>query len=161
MKNKHISLPLHTLNGSVIARYKDNVGKSIGGKLYVHRRYMRSVVPLDLLEWILNRLPYGTKYNTIMWDTDSDSIRFDEALNFNTAREPWAGKFVTVDTKGNLNFGATQSIWHHKWLWVKDSYNGFNVKKSYEWSKTWLGKMEKPASGVRSIWRRQLEQAGL
>ena len=120
---------------------------------------MKEVVSVELLECILNRLPCGVVYNTIMWDKEKDSIRFDEALNFDTGREPWAGKFVIVPLSGELIYGATQYIWHHKWLWVKDGYKGFNVKKSYEWSKEWLSKIDKPASGVSSIWYGQIKAA--
>ena len=152
---------LYTLKGSIIKRYQDKVGKQIGGKIYVHRKYMRQVISLDLLEWILRYVPYGTKYNTVMWDTKKDIIRFDEALNFNTAREPWAGNFITINVSGKVEKGHTEAIWHHKWMWVRDSYNGFNVKESYEWSELWLSRLKEPANGSMEVWNQQLKEVGL
>ena len=160
-QDKYICEPLHTLNGNKIQRDGHGAGKNIGGRLYVHRMYMKKVIPIDLLEWILKYLPYGTKYNTVMWDWNKDTIRFDEALNFDTAREPSAGKFITINTGGNVTAGHTSTIWHHKWLWVKDGYKGFDVRESHEWSKLWLSKIKEPASGSAMCWREQLKQAGL
>ena len=156
-----VCMPLYTLKGSIIKRYMDDVGKLIDDSVYVHRRYMKKVIPNDLLEWILKYLPYGTEYNTVMWDRRLDTIRFDEALNFDTEREPCAGNFVVIDLNGNIEHRKTSAIWHHKWLWVKDGYKEFDVKESYEWSKLWLSKLGESASGSSDIWKRQLKEVGL
>lgn len=152
---------LYTFMGSAIERHKKNIGKHIGGKIYVHKRYMSQVIPVDLMVWILRYVPHGTKYNTVMWDTRKDTIRFDEALNFNTAREPWAGDFITINVSGKVEEGHTEAIWHHKWMWVQDNYKGFDVKESYEWSELWLSRLKKPASGSLKVWQEQLKEVGL
>jgi hypothetical protein len=153
--------PLYTKNGSVIKRYQDKVGKFIGGDLYIHKKYMKEVVPNDLLKNALKFLPKGTKFNTIVYNMKDQSIRFDEALNFDTDREPCAGNFIKVSPDGTTRNGSTQYIWHHKWLWVKDGYVGFDVQESYDWSKLWLSKLPVSPSGSMNVWKAQLADVGL
>ena len=88
---------------SPIRRYKNNVGKSIGGNIYVHKQYATEIVPQDFLRF----------------------------------REPWAGGCILV---GPL---------------------GFDVQKSYKWSKKWLSRLKEPASVTRWIWKEQLANVGL
>jgi poly(A) polymerase len=98
-----------------------------------------------------------------MWDAARPLIRFDQAPDFDTAREPHVGDYVIVDPR-NPNFvnkGHSNSIWHHKWLWVKDNYVGFDVDKSKEWSKMWLSKLGEPAKGTDVTWNSQLQKVGL
>lgn len=160
--------PLYTLKGSKIQRYKNNVGKEIHGCIYVHRNYMEEVIPRDILEkalknlgrWYWYYIQPPPSFNTVVYNLSDNSIRFDSSTNFDIDREPCANKFFKVFTNGNVILGHTKSIWHHKWLWVKDDYSGFNVKESYNWSKTWLGKITSP-SGSASIWKNQLKKARL
>ena len=150
--------PLYTFKGSKIQRYKDNVGKCIGGCVYVHRQYMEEVIPkeiIDNLQWT------NFEFNTVVYNLKDKSMRLDQASRFNVDREPCAEFYVKIFRDGFVSEGTTSSIWHHKWLWVKDDYEGFDVKESYAWSKKWLGKLEEPASGSMRIWKNQLGEVGL
>ena len=158
--------PLYTLKGSKIQRYQNNVGKHIGGCIYVHRLYMEEVIPKDILgkaiECIIsNQLIIDLPCNTVVYNLKDKSVRFDSALNFNTEREPCVGKFIKVFADGRLKRGFSNSIWHHKWLWVKDDYKGFDVYEAYIWSGIWLSKLKEPASGSIKIWQEQLKKVGL
>lgn len=152
---------LHTSHGSPIKRYKNIVGKDIGGAIYVHRLYAEEVIPADLLAMYVSHLPNSFKYNTVVFNRREGTIRFDEALGFDVVREPWAGNYVKVTPLLTLVMGKTESIWHHKWLWVKEDYKGFDVQKSYEWSKKWLDRLHEPASGSMKTWQQQLKEVGL
>lgn len=152
---------LLTLKGSVIRRYKDDVGKDIGGGIYVHRKYAGAVVPADLLKKAVECLPKGFKYNAVVYNTIEYTIRFDEALNFDSAREPWPGNFIKIFPGGGMSKGFSPSIWHHKWMWVRDDYKGFDVQRSYDWSEKWLSKLKNPASGSMNVWIKQLAEVGL
>ena len=134
---------LVTLQGSAIKRYKGIVGKEVSGQIYVHKNYASEVIPSDLLskaENIIKSAKPEFKYNCVMYDKNKNTIRFDEADNFDTAPEPIPANTVTVD----LNSGKVSKqdyiskIWHHKWLWVKDDYKGFDVNESWERSRNWL-----------------------
>jgi hypothetical protein len=89
------------------------------------------------------------------------SIRFDEAPDFNTAREPIPGTTITVKADGTvLEPKNINQIWHHKWTWVDDNYKGFDVKENYDWSKKWLDKGV-VATGKKSSWEQRLKDANL
>ena len=152
---------LYTPRGSKISRYKNNVGKHIGGKVYAHCDYINDIVPHHILNMAVSCLPGLVKFNTFVYDLKDKSVRFDVAADFDTAREPCAGDYVRVRVNGYLDIGSIVSIWHHKWLWVKDDYKGFNVEESYNWSRTWLDKLKKPASGSPQVWGQQLKEVGL
>jgi len=152
-----------TYTGSVIARSKYGVGKSIGGAIYVHKNYANQVVPPDIWKKAQELVPDEFKYNTIVYDPKKGLIRFDEAPDFDTAREPVPGWTLTVDY-ANYTAGKPKkydSIWHHKWLFVKDDYKGFNVKESKNWSKLWTSKLKETAIGRADIWKKQLKEYGL
>ena len=106
----------------------------------------------------------GFSYNCIMYDTKKpDVVRFDEAPDFDTAREPITGEYLTVDTatgEATKSKSPSLQIWHNKWMWVKDDYKGFDVNEAYEWSKTWNQEIGNP-DGWSYKWDYLLDQAGL
>jgi len=168
IKLKHLlETTLRTNRGSIIRRFKDNVGKKVGTALYVHKFYADEVIPKNILqraENILARSNPNFAYNSIMFDPQRGIIRFDEAPDFDTASEPTVGNYITVFlNKSNTSpqKGYSDSIWHHKWLWVKDDYTGFDVNKSKEWSRQWLSKLNEPAKGSKLHWQSQLKNAKL
>lgn len=152
--------------GSVIGRSKYGVGKYIGGKIYVYKNYATDIIPSSIYEDTLKLLESyepGFPFNTIMVDlTDIEKVRFDESADFDTNREPCPGRQISVDTLHNTIFKdrTEKQIFHHKWLWVKDSYSGFNVQESYDWSKLWTQYISSP-SGFRHVWWNQLIKVGL
>lgn len=157
--------PLKTLKGSVVKRSpKYGVGKEIGGQIYFHKNYVDQVCP-DLysvaLEILQKERP-DFEFNCLMYDKKKpETLRFDEAPDFDTAREPMPGKMIAVNTSTyELTERYSNQIWHHKWLWVLDDYEGFDVQASYEWSKTWLQKITHP-SGYIDKWKSELADAGL
>lgn len=157
---------LRTKHGSVIRRYRNNVGKQVGGSLYVHRMYADQVIPKEVLEKALNTITKSNPefdYNCLMWDSKRNFVRFDEAPDFDSGREPHVGDFIVVSLNGAFppKKGHSDSIWHHKWLWVKDDYKGFDVDKSKDWSKLWLAKLDEPAKGTDLTWNSQLRRCGL
>lgn len=157
---------LHTLRGSPIHRYRNNVGKQIGSQIYVHKNYANEVIPAaiwDKANDILIRSNPNFDFNSVVFDVKAKTVRFDEAPDFDSAREPHVGNYIMVyvDEKRPPRVGHSDSIWHHKWLWVKDNYSGFDVDKSKEWSRIWLTKVNGPAKGTNRSWQSQLNNSGL
>lgn len=161
--------PLYTNKGSKIWYSKFDVGKQMGSKIYMHKDYALEIIPTDVwndAQDILHNYEPSFEFNCVCYDLKNPNIiRFDEALNFNTAREPQVGTMIIVGTalRGEKSYKIFQSnmCWHHKWLWVLPDYQGFNVQESYDWSKLWLSKLEEPANGSRPIWNKQLAKYGL
>ena len=137
---------------------KYGVGKEIGGKVYVHRKYAYKVISIDDLYDAIMLLPSDFRHNCVMVDRKRPYIiRFDEAPDFDTAREPHVGDFVEVNIYDKaIRRGHSDMIWHHKWMWVDDDYDGFDVNESYEWSLRWTKYIQHP-SGSRRIWENQLK----
>jgi poly(A) polymerase len=161
---KESPAPIKSLGGSTIKRYKNLVGKRVGNQLYVHKKYANEVIPNNILKnaaLILKQKNPTFRFNSIVWDMKNNAIRFDEAPDFDTAREPHVGQYVVVMTDGTTREGSSNSIWHHKWMWVKDDYEGFDVDKAVNWSKLWLSKVQGIAKGTDVSFGSQLNQVGL
>lgn len=166
-KQTQVGSPLKTLKGSIIKRSKYGVGKAIGGSIYLHRSYHHDVISdedYSAAVQILEDAGYDeTDFNCIRWDESKNSISFQEAPDFDTAREPVVGDYVTVNyTSGQIKKGHSDYIWHHRWLWCKNDYTGFDVAESWNWSRKWLNVLTEPADGNgQSRWLNQLSKFGL
>ena len=159
-------MTLRTLNGSPIRRHRDDVGKLIGGKLYLHRNYISSdpglLAACRAAFSVLLSSGKAFPFNCVRYDTKTGSVSFQEAPDFDTAREPMVGRYLTVDRAGRILEGYSKAIWHHKWLWVRDDYTGFDVEASKDWSRTWLARLPVPADGTNADrWVIQLAQYGM
>ena len=136
------------------------IGKEIGGKIYVHKKYTHRVLSIDTLYDAIQCVPidFLIKSNCVMYDPKRHIVRFDEAPDFDTAREPHVGDFIEVNIySGKTRHGHSNYIWHHKWMWVDDDYDGFDVEESYQWSKKWTSIITHP-SGSKRIWLRQIRE---
>ena len=159
--------PLKTLKGSRIWYSKFGVGKQVGNKVYIAVQYLSEICEAGLIKEAKMILKdYGINYDSFKcacYDLKSSCvIRFDTCDGFNTEDCPIVGWQYTVDTYfGTVKKKYCPQIFHHKWLWVKPDYTGFNVEESYEYSKLWLGKFQETASGYPDKWREQLKKYGL
>jgi len=127
-----------TKKGSVIKRSKYGVGKLIGGSLYLHRNYVTDL-PNDIRKMVQDAEVNieGFKYNTLKINLSDGSVTFINSPDFDTAQEPTVGQYRIVKD-GKVKDGKSNSIWHHKWLWVKNDYTGFDVMDSFERSRKYL-----------------------
>lgn len=157
--------PLKTYKGSAIKRSKYGVGKEIGGDIYLHKMYADEVVPGDVLdnaEQLLSEYDPAFEYNCIRYSPKTGAISFQEAPDFDTAREPVVGDYITVFPDGAIKTGHSNYIWHHKWNWVRNDYPGFDVDESWEWSRTWLNTLQETSDGNGiGRWNAQLDRYGL
>jgi hypothetical protein len=149
---------LRTQNGSPIRRSSLGVGKLIGGETYLHRQYEDHVPNQNALTNAKNVLAKnhpGFDYNCLKFDRHG-KFTFFNSPDFDTAHEPVAGKYVTV-LDNNSKAGETKAIWHHKWMWVKDDYKGFDVDKSFERSKKWLAlpNIDFRRIGNKELWEKE------
>lgn len=153
-----------TLKGTKIRRYKNIVGKRVGRQIYVHKDYAHEILGhkmLGLAQAVLQSSMPDFQYNCVMYS--GGYIRFDSAPDFDTAREPHVGKYVSINLFRACcdKIGESKHIWHHKWLWVKDDYKGFNVAQSKKWSQFWLGRVPEIAKGTDKSFYDQLKKYGI
>lgn len=169
-KQTEVGSKLKTFKGSSIQRSKKyGVGKEIGGEIYFHKSYANEIVPSDILEDAIDILQDkypNFQYNCMKYDPKRKRIAFQECLDFDTAREPVVGDWVAVelDLDGSFNVtkGHSNYIFHHKWLFVRNDYYGFNVSDSWNWSKKWLSTLEETSDGNGiARWNAQLDKYGL
>ena len=158
---------LKTLKGSSIKRStKYGVGKEIGGEIYFHKVYADDIIPDEVLsqaEHLLEENHPGFEYNCLKYNPKTGVVAFQEAPDFDSAREPIVGDYVSVNTNtGVVKTGHSNYIWHHKWNWVKNDYSGFDVEASWNWSKEWLSTLTEVSDGNGiDRWNAQLDKFGL
>ena len=166
-KQKAVGSALKTLKGSTIKRStKYGVGKEIGGEIYFHKDYAEDILPPEILSQALQLLEEehpGFEYNCLKYNPKTGVVAFQEAPDFNSAREPVVGDYVSVNTDtGVVKTGHSNYIWHHKWNWVKNDYSGFDVAESWNWSKQWLSTLTEVSDGNGiERWNTQLDKFGL
>ena len=137
-KTEQVFRTAKTQRGTVIKRSKLGVGKDIGGAIYLHRDYEGHIPDQEGLlraKQVLDRNHPGFKYNALK--VAKDKFTFFNSPDFDTAHEPVAGNYITV-SGDKSKAGNTSQIWHHKWLWVKEGYRGFDVDASHRRSLAWL-----------------------
>ena len=157
---------LKTYKGSSIKRSnRYGVGKEIGGDIYFHRMYADRIVPADILENAEQALEEnypGFEHNCIRYSPKTGAVSFQESPDFDTAREPIVGDYITVFPDGRISTGSSKYIFHHKWLWVDNDYPGFDVEQAWEWSRQWLNTLQETSDGNGiGRWNAQLAKYGL
>ena len=135
------------------------VGKEIGGAIYVHRRYESCLGPA--VQAAKNSLPSWFEYTIVKYRTDTGSVSFVHSPDFDTNPEPTAGAVCVVHPGGSTRLippPADPFIYHHKWLFVKDEYPGFDVAASKRRSLAWMGlpSADRTHIGRRSYWVREV-----
>lgn len=128
---------LRTEKDSPIKRSsKYGVGKDMGNFVYIHKQY-DDVLPdiSNFKESLKNNHP-DFEYNIIKYSPDT--VTFLYSPDFDTSNEPMIKEYVTVKNDGRTKKGSSKTIYHHKWLFVKDDYKGFDVGEAFERSRDWL-----------------------
>jgi hypothetical protein len=157
----------------IVRNKKYNVGKKIGNQIWIHKNYISELMNLDLFEKFKSKIPDDFNYVVLRWDEKKQELAFIESVDFNTSNEPLVGDSLRVLLSQNeyvLSKRVIQQkdplIYHHKWLFVKDDYVGFNVKesklRSIEW-KSYLGVNSQVTSriGRLSFWDNWLNDNNL
>lgn len=135
------------------------VGKEIGGAVYVHRSYM-SALP-EIAAKCLGFLECEMEYTVVKFAEKAKTVSFIQSPDFDLASEPQVGDLVTVTFSGNATRRKRLTdpyIYHHKWLFVRDDYSGFDVDESRRRSLAWLSLdgIDKNRIGRQSYWERHV-----
>ena len=140
-------------------RYKGDVGKMIGGELYVHYS-ANDVLPQQDLIAAEAMLPEGFEYEVIKYNAKDGSFSFISSPDWNTSDEPIVGDAYKVKKNGEVTVTkqkADPQIYHHKWNFVRDDYSGFDVEKSVQRSIDWYRDAKADINmfkiGTQSYWQ--------
>jgi hypothetical protein len=123
-----------------LKRYQNNVGKYIGGALYFHKQYLDEMVPTvpqPFRKLLVTLAKDG--FNIIKY-VPNKTISLISSPDFDTAQEPRIRDYYTYNIEhdkwtyrtytGISAVTGSVPIYHHKWLFVKDNYKGFNVEEA-------------------------------
>ena len=135
------------------------VGKTVGSCTYVHRLYEDEVVPSHFLKKA-RKAAQGLieGYIAVRYDKKNESVCFQFSPDFDNAEEPIVGDCILVKKDGSIKITRQKhnpQIWHHKWMWVKEDYEGFDYEASKKRSWLWqphVTQEEKRKIGSKSFW---------
>ncbi len=133
-----------------------SVGKEIGGAVYVHREY-ESLLP-EAVRHAKTAIPSTFQYTVVKYVVADETVSFIHSDDFDESDEPTVGDVYTVKANGSVAFRRVSVdpwIYHHKWLFVADTYTGFDVEASKERSLRWLrlDDIDYRRIGKRSFWQ--------
>lgn len=149
--------------------------KKIGTTTYCHIdtvRYHRNQLTnkfLSAVLWIGEKHPELMDSFTIFkYNKKNNTASLIMSDNFDTAREPEVGDSYNVNLEtGEIKIIKSKGqIYHHKWMFVPEDYNGFDITESKKWSETWQAVIPndrkiKSRIGYKKYWDEYLQQYGL
>lgn len=119
-------------------------GKKIGSTLYIHKSAVHVVSDSmkKIIEKGLKWIPSDFAYEIIKVNVSGQEVSFIASNDWNTSSEPIVGNSYKVNLlKGVLSFSKGRErnpqIYHHKWMFVLDDYDGFDVETSKKRSEEW------------------------
>jgi hypothetical protein len=137
---------------------KFGVGKTVGSCIYVHRQY-EWVLP-ECVQQAKTLIPTAFPYTVVKFDQRTTAVSFIESPDFDTADEPTVGSSYHVEAKGWVTFRKSNGaqIYHHKWLFVKDDYAGFDVAAARRRSLQWMALegVDRRRIGSRKYWKQNV-----
>jgi hypothetical protein len=141
-------------------------GKRMGDRTWIHRSAAWRLATHP--RWA-NIFEFGEDWNVVRIDRKTGAPTFFLSPDFDAASEPATGNAVTIDIerrRSDWKSPADPWIWHHKWQWVDDDYEGFDVAKSILWSIRWkamvgISRHTSSRIGRRSVWVETLRSLDL
>ena len=130
-------------------REDHGIGKVIKKDKWVHFSALDAITDDEqhLVHKAITFLPAPLSQDTdiiVKVNIEESYVVFAESPDWNTASEPAQGRWerITELETSHPEYSSRRMqdnpmIYHHKWMFVKDDYQGFNVKESMEWSETW------------------------
>ena len=156
--------------------------KKIGGCIYMHIS-MRTKVDEKIKNMIADaervfRKVIGMKdfmeVEIVKVDVKNNKVSFIKSPDWDIAREPLVGDAYMIDLNENAplrkrTVKITKSkgqIYHHKWMFVADDYQGFDIEESKKWSEKWQSVIPaergiKSRIGYKKYWDEYLKKYGL
>lgn len=121
------------------------VGKKIGSKTWGHIHYIGDIIPGSYIKTVLMICgETDIKPTIVRYDSAKDEVTFIESPDFDEAEEPLVGRSLSIPMSSDwkiTNPPKNPLIYHHKWMFVKDDYSGFDVEESKKRSIWWKSQM--------------------
>lgn len=138
---------------------KHGAGKLIGGCLYLHRSCWDLLPQADLAR-AKSALPESFEANVAKWNAKTGCFSFISCPGFDGQEEPAIGAAVKVFPDGSISTTrekADPQIYHHKWNFVREDYEGFDYLGSVARSISWAPfACDRSRIGTRSFWESEV-----
>jgi hypothetical protein len=136
-----------------------SIGKEIGGAVYMHRSYV-SILPTIVSE-CRKCIDDRFDFKIVKYAAKARTVSFIQSDDFDFSPEPEICDLFTVTFDGKATFRKRlfdPYIYHHKWLFVRDDYEGFDVEESRQRSRDWLvlNDVDKKRIGRKSYWEKHV-----
>jgi hypothetical protein len=133
-------------------------GKKMGNDLYIHKNYENLIPNIEKYKELLpGELGNDFVYTIVKYNFKDNSVSFIKSTNFDTADEPIVDDSYKVNLDGNVKYRPKpkrDQIYHHKWMFVKPDYEGFDYQKSQLRSMNWFKNYEYDSKiiGYKDYW---------
>lgn len=145
--------------------------KRIGGRLYLHASYTKLLDSKLYFDTSRALQAASNMLGEFNWNCirikpnregGANEVAFQWAPDFLTAPEPQVVQTVRCGHNKELDIWTvkdqqvhTNTIWHHKWMWVGPDFKGFNYEDSKRRSELWkrfVAKEELTKIGNKVYW---------
>ena len=111
--------------------------------------------------FVIGKIPSDFEYTVIKHNEMNGNVSFIHCPDFDEAEEPSTGDYAVVKADGTVSLHKSLEdpyIYHHKWLFVADDYEGFDVAASQARSLAWLAldDVDKSRIGRASYWHQNV-----
>lgn len=123
------------------------VGKRMGSAVWAHAIYAAHVVPNGLLAAVpALASEYGIVPTVLRYDQKTGALCLIECPKFDVEDEPVIGRTLLISGGDTRSVKLTEPsnnplIYHHKWMFVMDDYEEFDVAQSKLRSLWWKSQM--------------------
>lgn len=145
--------------------------KTVGTASYVHKSNVQELIEkkvakpeIDTFKLFLQNVS-NIQYDIIKYD--KGNITLISSPDWDTANEPIVGTCYRYKKGAWFNKPTIRDnykqIYHNKWMFVSNTYAGFDIEKAKERTKIWnsLPNLDKKRIGYKSYWVKYLERNGV
>jgi len=137
------------------------VGKRMGEFIYFHKMY-NYIVPE--YEKYFRLLSPNFSFTILKYNRKTGEISFIESKDFDSSDEPTVGDSIKILKNGHMRYRKktkNEQIYHHKWMFVKPDYEGFDYKKSRIRSLMWFERYDYDSRkiGYKKYWNKVINES--
>jgi hypothetical protein len=127
-------------------RSEGKVGKIFGNVIYIHKSAINCLPTRERELVEVTSKVTSLNYDIVKVDLNNSAVSFIVSPDWDSAREPRVGDVCRVQLLGGkssyradfyLGRETNPQIYHHKWMFVDDDYEGFDVEEAKRWSERW------------------------
>lgn len=141
------------------------MAKKIGSAVYIHKSTLNAhSESVEMVSKALKLIPNTFPYEVLKINQKANEITFVASEDWNTSHEPIVGDSYKVNLNtGKVTFRKARvnnpQIYHHKWMFVNEDYDGFDIEESKQRSEKWQSldiEIDKKKIGNLNYWKEKV-----